>query len=932
LIRKNRYRQATTPLNNEYRVEGSGKERLTMALEGKSVQWHSLAAEEVFKKIGSRREGLSSDEAKRRLQQYGPNKIHEEKQISPWEILTRQLRGFFNMVLYVAVVIAFLAHKLPDAVFIMAILVINTSLSFFQEYKASRAMEALKEFLVEKIKVVRGGTPMEIDVSKVVPGDIIELEEGEEVPADARLFEVHALRVDESMLTGESTTVDKAVETVKQDAELGDRIDMVYAGTTVVRGTARAVVTSTAMGTELGKIAQALEETKTPPTPFELEVDKLSKEITFAILFLVAGVAAMLYFRHAMPVADIAIFSLSLGVGAIPESLPVVLSFALAMGAQQMAHRKALARRLAIVESLGSVDVIGSDKTGTLTKNEMTVQALYLPGHGIYHVTGEGYDPSHGNIEHLHDGKQEALKRLLTALVLCNDAKETEKEGKTVYLGDPTEISLLVASEKGGLNIKETLSRYPRLDEIPFTSERQMMTTIHTIRGKRTAVLKGAPEVILKKCTHIAENGTNIPIDEKESGEIKATLEKLEQDALRVLAVAEHPVQEGAKTESIEADITFLGLAGMIDPPRPQVRDAVAEARGAGIRTVMITGDHALTASAIASRLGMGQHAVTGRDVEAMSDDELTRRIPDIDIVARATPITKLRVLRALQRTKHFAAMTGDGVNDSPALKQADVGIAMGLRGTDAAKEASGLVLLDDNYATIVAAIEEGRRIFDNIRKFVNYLLTCNIGEVLTVMLGAFWGFPPITAIMVLWVNIITDVLPAIALGIDPPNPGLMKRKPRPHDEHILNKPLLWTTFFIGVKKGLMLFGVFLAGYYWIAKVLPSAERLEYAQTMAFTGIILYSFVRIFVIRTFDTLKFWSNPWLVIALGVAVLLQFFIIYTPEVNDFFGLEKLGITAWITLLAMASIAGFLGVKISRWVERWAGSVIDTSGSGS
>ncbi len=895
-----------------------------------TTAWHSIPPEEVLKKLDSNPEGLSSAEAKQRLQRCGPNKIREEKQVSAWEILFRQLRGFFNMVLYVAVVIAFWANKTPDAIFITAILFINTSLSFFQEYKASRAMEALKKFLVEKIKVVRDDKPVEIDVSEVVPGDIIELEEGEKVPADARLFEVHALRVDESMLTGESIPVDKGVEVVKQDADLGDRIDMAYAGTTVVCGTARGVVTSTGMSTELGKIAEALEETKTPPTPFEFEVDKLSKEITFAILFLVAGVAAMLYFRHAMPVADIAIFSLSLGVGAIPESLPVVLSFALAMGAQQMAHRKALARRLAIVESLGSVDVIGSDKTGTLTKNEMTVQALYMPGHGVYHVTGEGYDPSHGKIEHLHEGKQDALKRLLTALILCNDAHETEKDGKTIYLGDPTEIALIVAGEKGGLNIKETLSRYPRLDEIPFTSERQMMTTIHDIDGKRTAVLKGAPEVILERCTHIAQNGTSQPMDEKELKEIKATLEKLEGDALRVLAVASHPVPKGARPELIEEDITFLGLVGMIDPPRPKVREAVTEARGAGIRTVMITGDHVLTAGSIAGRLGMGQKAVTGRDVDAMSDDELTRRVSDIDIVARATPITKLRVLQALQRTKHFASMTGDGVNDSPALKQADVGIAMGLRGTDAAKEASGLVLLDDNYATIVSAIEEGRRIFDNIRKFVNYLLTCNIGEVLTVLLGAFWGFPTVTAIMVLWVNIITDVLPAIALGIDPANPGLMKRKPRPHDEHILNKPLLWTTFFIGVKKGLMLFGVFLAGYYWTAKTLPSAERLEYAQTMAFTGIILYSFVRIFVIRTFDTLRFWSNPWLVISLGVAVLLQVFIIYTPGVNDFFGLERLGLIAWIILLVMASIAGFLGVKISRWVERWAGSVIDISGS--
>ncbi len=895
------------------------------------TNWHSLKPEEVFEKIGSRVEGLSSSEVKERLEKYGPNKIKEEKQVSPWKILFRQLKGFFNIVLYVALVIAVWAGKTPDAVFIAAILLINTSLSFYQEYKASRTMEALKNYLVEKIRVIRDGEPVEIEVDRVVPGDVIELEEGEKVPADARLFEVHALRIDESMLTGESLPVDKRVEAAKPDADLGDRTGMVYAGTGVIRGTAKGVVVSTGMKTELGKIAEALQETETPPTSFEIEVDKLSKEITFTIIGLVIGVACLLYFRHTMGPADIAIFTLSLGVGAIPESLPVVLSFALAMGAQQMARRKALARRLAIVESLGSVDVIGSDKTGTLTKNEMTVQALYLPEHGVFHVSGVGYDPTHGRIEHLHKGKEEDLRRLLEALVLCNDAKETTKDGERVYLGDPTEIALLVAAEKGGLDLKGTTLRYPRIGEVPFTSERQMMSTVHEIAGQKRVFSKGAPEVIFERCTHLARNGRSVPLTEEEKQEIKATMEKLEGEALRVLAVATRAFVKPVREDAVEDDLAFLGLVGMIDPPRSEVRSALAEAKGAGIRTVMITGDHAITARAIAGRLGMGERDVTGRDVEAMSDEELDQKVNEIDIVARATPITKLRVLQSLQRNQHFASMTGDGVNDSPALKQADVGIAMGLRGTDAAKEAAGLVLLDDNYATIVSAIEEGRRIFDNIRKFVNYLLTCNIGEVLTVLFGALWGLQPVTAIMVLWVNIVTDVLPAISLGVDPANPALMKRKPRPHDEHIINKPLLWVTICIGAKKGIMLFLVFLAGYYWIGKGLPAADRLRYAQTMTFTGIILYSFVRIFVIRTFDTLKWYSNRWLVAALGVAVLLQIMIIYTPSVHEFFGLEMLGLKAWGVLIVMAALAGWLGVKVSLWVESWAGPVIDTSGSG-
>ena len=902
-----------------------------MARENKAPVW-SLDRETVLGRLDTKADGLSSEEAEKRLTQYGPNKIRKEEEISSWRILLNQLKGFFNIVLYVAAAIAFWAHKLPDAIFIIAILTINTSISFYQEYKASRAMEALKQFLVQKVKAKRNGQVTEVEIEHLVPGDLILLEEGEKVPADARLLEVHALRADESMLTGESTTVDKNAAPLPAGADLGDRLNMVHAGTTVVRGAGQAVVTATGMQTELGRIARALAETETPVTPFEREVDKLSRTITAAILVLVAAVPAMLYLRHAMPLADIAIFSLSLGVGAIPESLPMVLSFALSMGAQQMAHRKALARRLAIVESLGSVDVIGSDKTGTLTKNEMTVQALYLPGHGVYHVTGEGYDPGHGRIEHLHSGKEEALQRLLRALILCNDAQKSRKDEQDAYLGDPTEIALLVVAEKGGLEVADIQARPPRQDEIPFTSERQMMATIHKIEGRRTAVIKGAPEVVLQRCTTLAADGEQRPFTDQEHREIQTTLEKLESDALRVLAVAEADLSKATGEGIPEEGLVFLGLTGMIDPPRPEVRASVSEAKGAGIRTVMITGDHAMTAKAIATRLGMGTRAVTGREVNGMSEEELFRQTPEIDIVARATPIDKLRVLKALQKNEHFVSMTGDGVNDSPALKQADVGIAMGRRGTDAAKEAAGLVLLDDNYATIVAAIEEGRRIFDNIRKFVNYLLTCNIGEVLTVLLGAIWGLQPVTAIMVLWVNILTDVLPAVALGVDPANPGLMHRPPRPHNESILNKPLLWTTTIIGLKKGFMLFGVFMVGLYWLPTDLAPPARMQFAQTMTFTAIILYSFVRIFVIRTFDTLTFWSNPWLVISLGVAVLLQILIIYVPGVNDFFGLQPLGLYAWGVLLAMAVLAGFIGVWLSRWVESWAGSVIDTSGSAS
>ncbi|HDL86206.1 MAG TPA: HAD family hydrolase [Candidatus Acetothermia bacterium] len=893
--------------------------------EKEEKEWYSRSEEDVLTALDTSENGLSSSQVKERLSKYGENIIQQEKPPSAWKILLRQLRGFFNVVLYIAATIAFAVGKLPDGIFVCAILVLNTSLSFYQEYKAHRAMAALRGMLVEKSTVIRDSQPIEVEASQIVPGDILDLSEGEKIPADARLIEAHALRTDESMLTGESTPVSKGTKPVPPDTDLGDRVDMIYAGSYVVAGTGKAIAVATAMKTELGKIATALQETKSPPTPFEREVGALSQEITYTILGLVVIVGALLYFVHHVNIADVFIFSLSLGVGAIPESLPVVLSFSLAMGAQQMVHRKALSRRLAVVESLGSVDTIGSDKTGTLTKNEMTVQALYLPNNGIIALTGEGYDPKNGTIGVVPPEQKEHLEHLLTAAALCNDARKTNVDGQTKYLGDPTEIALLVAAEKAGLSLGEMADQTPRVDEIPFTSERKRMTTIHEADSKRIAFIKGAPETVLEMCKTVSIDGTSQPLTDEGRAAIQSALEKSQRDALRVLAVAERKLTKGASEEEAEKNLTFLGLVGMIDPPRPEAQAAIAEATGAGIRSVMITGDHALTAQAIAKRLGLGLNTVTGREVEAMSDADLLHRVPKIDIVARATPLVKQRVLKALQSTKHFTAMTGDGVNDAPALKQADVGIAMGLRGTDAAKEAAGLVLLDDNFATIVAAIEEGRRIFDNIRKFVNYLLTCNIGEVIAVFFGALTGLLPVTAIMVLWVNIITDVLPAIALGVDPANPGMMKRPARPHDEPILNKPLLWITVFIGIKKGIMIFGMFLVGYF-----LLSHHDLAYGQTMAFTAIILYSFVRIFVIRTFDTLKFWSNPWLVVSLGVAVILQLAIIYTPGVNGFFGLKPLGLMAWGTLLVMAISSGFLGVWISKWVEQWAGSVIDISGA--
>ena len=884
--------------------------------------YHALENQDVLQRLHSTREGLSDREAEERFTTYGPNQLEEQKPLSGWRILGMQLKGFFNIVLYFACLVAGLTGRWTDAVFIGIILVINTILCFAQEYKATRAMAALKNFVEAKVFVMREGQQREIEAAALVPGDIFLLEEGMKVPADARLLEANALAVEESMLTGESVPSEKRVRKVVADADLGDRFCMVYSGTTVVRGTGLAVVTTTGMHTELGAVAQALNEAKSPPTAFEVEVNVLSKQITVLIIVLVIAAAAVMYFHHSMPITDIAIFALSLGVGAIPESMPVVLSFALAVGAQHMASRKALARKLSIVESLGSVDVICSDKTGTLTKNEMTVKAVYTVGQGVFFVTGQGYDPKSGSIKFRKPEKKEQCLGIMKAVMLCNNAKKQEAQ----YYGDPTEIALLVLAEKDGLEMEEVLEKNPRLEEIPFTSERQMMTTIHSVEGQKIAMCKGAPEVLLQKCTHYSAAGEVYAMGAQIREKIGSVMTHFEKDALRVLGVAARILPKEGHGGDIEENLIFLGLIGMIDPARPEASRAIKEARLAGIRTLMITGDHITTGTAIARNLGLGQNALSGREIDALSDDDLGIKVENLNVVGRATPLAKLRILKALQKNGHFASMTGDGVNDAPALKQANVGIAMGLRGTDAAKEASGLILLDDNFSTIVAAIQQGRRIFDNIRKFVNYLLTCNVGEVITVLLGALWGLQPLTAIMVLWINILTDMAPAVALGVDPENPGIMRRKPRKREEHILNGGLIWTTVFIGCKKGIENFLVFLVGYYWLGKHMQGAERLQYAQTMAFTGIVVYAFVRIAIIRSFDALKFSSNPWIAFSLILAIILQLFLIYTPDVHDFFGLHRLGWDAWGVMAVLAVWATVTGIWVSRWVESWAGHVIE------
>lgn len=888
------------------------------------INWHALTNDDTLAKLQTDAQGLSDSVAGDRLKQYGENILEEGKKVTAWDIFLAQIKNFFNYILYGAAALCLLAGEHRDFIFILIILAVNIALSFFQEYKAHCIVSGLKNLLVAKVNLLRGGHPCEVDAQKVVPGDILLLEEGMKIPADARLLKASALSIDEAMLTGESLPSDKTILPVKIDAPLGDRTNMVFSGTTVTRGTGIAIACSTGMKTELGKIAQALNETETPKTSFEIELEKLSKQITFVVGILVVVVAGILYVNGGKDpstndLSEIAIFCLALGVAAIPECMPMVLSFALAMGAQVMAGKKALVRRLAIVESCGSVDVICTDKTGTLTKNEMTVRQLFVSAHDPYYVTGEGYDAKSGRIQTRNVGGARLRLPLISGM-LCNDSKRVFKEGKIEYYGDPTEIALRVVGEKGGYDSDDIARQYPRLHDVPFTSDRQRMTTVHEIEGDRIAFCKGAAEVIIQRCRNIYIHGEYIPMNDGHRQSINYALEGMNEQALRVLAVAGKIIEKNCTCEeTMENEMCFLGMWGMIDPPRAEVKAAIAEARAAGIRSVMITGDHITTAKAIGYNLGMGQNALTGNEIEAMSDDELKTKVDNLDIVARATPMVKLRVLRAIRANSHFAVMTGDGVNDSPALKQADVGVAMGIRGTDAAKSAADIVLLDDNYSTIVHAIAEGRRIFDNIRKFVNYLLTCNVGQVITVLLGALFAVQPLTAIMVLAVNVLTDILPAISLGVDPANPGIMQRKPRKHDEHIMDRNLIITTVVIGLKKGVENFVVFLVCYYWLAVDLIGDQRLMYAQTAAFTGVVIYAFVRIAIIRQMDSLSLWSNPWLLISLVMAMIIQLFMIYNNKINAFMGLYELDLRAWGVLGIMAVWAITTGVWTARIIEK-------------
>ncbi|MBX0297818.1 calcium-translocating P-type ATPase, PMCA-type [Haloarcula nitratireducens] len=883
---------------------GQGDGGSTDEEETRSVAWHNLPVDEIFDQVDTSEEGLTAEAAQTRLEEYGPNEIHEEEDISPLKIFLAQFQDFLIYILIFAALLSLGVGLFPgytphyvDAALIFLILLANGIFGFVQDYQAEKSLEALREMSAPEATVVRDGEKITVESTEIVPGDVVFLEQGDAVPADARLIEANSLETNESALTGESSNVSKAVDAVDTDTPLAERTGMVYMNTSVARGRGTAVVVGTGMHTEVGSIATQIQEAEDEPTPFQEEVNHLGKQIGYGVIGLIALVAVVQYFLTAANPLTVLLVGVTLAVAAVPEGLPAVVTFTLALGSRRLADRNALVRRLPVVESLGSVDVIVTDKTGTLTENKMTVRRVYTSGE-TYTVTGTG-TKTEGEFQ--LDGESTDMAQLESVLrcgAVCNNAERAPESEEQDFFGDPTEAALLVSAAKAGIDVE-----HDRIREIPFSSERKRMTVL-VDDDPVTAYMKGAPEEVLDHCDRVIEDGEVSELTDAKREEILEANRTFAADALRVLGFASKDVDDpDASDDSIESGMVFLGLQGMLDPARDEVPEAVADCRNAGIRVVMVTGDNVETAKAIGEEVGFDpEGAMTGRDVEDLSEDELRETVEDVEVFARVNPGHKVRVLEALQANDHNVAMTGDGVNDAPALRNADVGISMGIRGTDVAQQASDMVLQDDNFATIRDAIAEGRGIFDNIRKFVNYLLSANAGEVLVVFIGVLIGtflFPDLfaeqsealilTPVMLLWINLVTDGLPALALGADPKTDGILDRPPRESDESVINRRMMASIAMIGgvmTVTGLALF------FYGLLTV----TDLIRAQTVLFTFLVVVEVVRIQVIRSRYGLSLLSNRWLIGAIAMTLLLQLLVLYTP-LNEFFAVQPPSIEEWV-----------------------------------
>jgi Ca2+-transporting ATPase len=931
--------------------------------EGAAV-WHSLEVDKALDLLASNADsGLTPQEIQQRLQKYGPNELEEHGGRSPWEILLDQ---FTNIMLLMLIGVALISGGLDlyawytntlkpgevpfkDTIAIMAIVILNGILGYVQESRAEKALAALKQLASPLVRVLRDGKLLEIAAKELVPGDVMLLEAGVQIAADGRLIEQSNLQVRESALTGEAEAVNKqAALTLPQETALGDRLNCVFQGTEVVQGRAKVLVTNTGMQTELGKIAAMLQAVENEPTPLQQRMTQLGNVLVSGSLILVGIVVigGIIQARGFSNLQELLEVSLSMAVAVVPEGLPAVITVTLALGTQRMVRHNALIRKLPAVETLGSVTTICSDKTGTLTQNKMVVQSVYT-NDSTFRVTGEGYAPT-GDFQ--LDGNKipvdeyPEIPALLVACAVCNDSVLQKETGEWAILGDPTEGALLTLAGKAGIEKDQWNSKLPRVAEFPFSSERKRMSVISQVEKVATGeaslsavdpaiagfvqsesylmFTKGSPELTLARCTKIHLGNQSFAINAAQRTQILAANDQMASKGLRVLGFAYKPLREvppEGDDETAEQDLVWLGLVGMLDAPRPEVRAAVQECREAGIRPVMITGDHQLTARAIAIDLGIAKaddHVLTGQELQRMTDQELEQEVDLVSIYARVSPEHKLRIVQALQRRGRFVAMTGDGVNDAPALKQADIGIAMGITGTDVSKEASDMVLLDDNFATIVAATKEGRVVYTNIRRFIKYILGSNIGEVLTIAAAPLLGLGgvPLTPLQILWMNLVTDGLPALALAVEPPEPDVMKRPPFSPRESIFARGLGSYMIRIGIIFAIITI-ILMEWAYNHSHAAGYQGDPDSWKTMVFTSLCIAQMGHAIAIRSNNQLTIemnpLSNPFVLGAVVLTTILQMMLIYVPPLRNFFG------THYLNMQELGICVGFSALMFV-WIE--------------
>ncbi|HJU45810.1 MAG TPA: cation-translocating P-type ATPase [Chitinophagaceae bacterium] len=851
------------------------------------MNWHQLDSNKVLELTSSSTDGLSPSLVKEKQEKYGPNVLKEKKKKSAWMLFLSQFKDFMILVLAAAAIISGVAGDLTDMIIILVIILLNAIVGFIQEYRAENAMQALKQLATPSTTVIREGQTLSIPSSELVPGDMVLLEAGNLVPADLRLIETHSIRVEESSLTGESVPVDKTSNAIdKEDTSLGDRLNMAYKGTRIINGRGKGVVVATGMQTEIGRIAGMLQEKETL-TPLQKRLADFGKKLSYIIL----GICILLFgiglLRGEEPL-NMLLVAISLAVAAIPEALPALITIALALGAKRLIKKNVLIRKLPAVETLGSVTFICSDKTGTLTRNKMTVTAV---------------KPAKNIIDLFED-----FSVLEVAMALNHDVK---KDGDGKWMGDPTEIAMMdhLLKEKEETFLNELLSRYERVAEIPFDSGRKRMSTIHRYEDKYILIVKGATESLAP-----------VLLKDQPVKEILKEAEELSAEGMRVLTYAYRiidTIDEAPEPEETEKDLVYAGLIGMIDPPRGEAKEAIREARSAGIRPVMITGDHKETAAAIAGELGIleqGSIILTGAELGKLSPDELDSKVEMVRVYARVSPEQKLNIVKSLQRKKHFVAMTGDGVNDAPSLKSANIGIAMGITGTDVSKESAHMILLDDNFATIVKAVKEGRRIYDNIRKFVKYIMTCNSAEIWTIFMAPIIGLPiPLLPIHILWINLVTDGLPGLALSTEKADKDIMKRSPRRPDESLFSEGngyhIIWV--------GMLMAAITLGTQAWAIQ-----EGNMHWQTMVFTVLSLAQLGHVFAIRSDREFIFskglFSNLPLLGAISITFILQMAVIYLPVANGIFKTQPLSLKELLICMAVSAII-FHTVELEKWIKR-------------